>query len=165
VATITPATGAILTVNVVSAGTTVYTAAAGYSAPASSPVAPANPVKITTAAGTGLSGVGAAPYFGLAGSGYSVGDVLEVCAVAVCTPATDGTIQATSVNPITGALTGFSVVTAGTTVYAAVNTNTVAPISGGGDPLSVASDGSTGFSDGVSRFNLDEFLAGNIFGQ
>ncbi len=165
VATITPATGAILTVNVVSAGTTVYTAAAGYSAPASSPVPPANPVKITTAATTGLSGTGAAPYFGLAGSGYSVGDVLEVCAVAVCTPATDGTIQVTSVNPITGALTGFSVVTAGTTVYAAVNTNTVAPFAGGGDPLSVASDGSTGFSDGASRFNLDEFLAGNIFGQ
>ncbi|MBI3581394.1 MAG: hypothetical protein HY098_04870 [Nitrospinae bacterium] len=165
VATITPATGAILTVSVVSAGTTVYTAAAGYSAPASSPVPPANPVQITTAAATGLSGTGAAPYFGLAGSGYSVGDILEVCAVAVCTPGTDGTIQVTSVNPITGALTGFSVVTAGTTVYAAVNTNTVAPISGGGDPLSVASDGSSGFSDGVSRFNLDEFLAGNIFGQ
>jgi len=183
VTAITAGTGAITATAVVSDGTTSYLAGAALTAPASSPVAPANPliIKTTTAAGpfTGLTAAGASTTsFGGAaatgaGSGYSVGDILQVCATnaASCTTAVsalqDGTVRVTSVNPITGAVTGIAILTAGTTSYASpAITHTVQLVGGGGDPLSLASDSSaTAYSAGITTFNINEFLAGSMFGN
>ena len=85
----------------------------------------------------GLGDVG--PTDGSSGSGYHVGDVLTLTGNGTYTPCIDGTATATSVDSITGAVTGVSVTTAGSG-YVIGNGYTTTGGSGSGCTIDVTSN-------------------------